>query len=431
MSSRGLYLALLALLTVLLGSAATVATATSTQYGGSVQAPSGVVLHSVCGDATRGLLFAVGTDGTNGVIYRVDNLTEGGFVGPTQYKPGWASYITFYACEVVDNYLFVVGEGQHKTQGVIQSVIVVYNITQQKTLSYVNGINTGVGLGTVKFRDVDVKKMDSKYYIYTLSIVDSKIGLYYTSFTKRALGRINSVSIGTGGDGYGVSIWGNYLGLLWKDAYGNLKLEVFDISSGAPTTSRQTVTVLESFAGIRASEAAYSEGFLVAVAGKLYRVYLSGGNWTAEEFVEFNDPNVAECNPYAMLVAEHSGAKAAYIFSQTLPPNIRMCFIAVDLVGKGVITDSLTILQLPMEGYGDAYIVWVDSETMNIVPSGNSHPYMVYTITDGVSTSYLIYYDLTRGGSLPYPVPEAPLLVAIGTIVAAGIAIAVLARREY
>ena len=84
-----------------------------------------------------------------------------------------------------------------------------------------------------------------------------------------------------------------------------------------------------------------------------------------------------------------------------------------------------------MEGYGDAYIVWVDPGTMNIVPSGSSSPYMVYTVTDSRSTSYLIYYDLTRGGSLPYPVPEAPLLVAIGTIIAAGIAIAVLARRGY
>jgi hypothetical protein len=66
----------------------------------------------------------------------------------------------------------------------------------------------------VKFRDADVKKVGSTYYIYALSVADNNVVLYYTSFTERTLGRIDLISIGTGGDGYGVSIWGNYLGLL-------------------------------------------------------------------------------------------------------------------------------------------------------------------------------------------------------------------------
>jgi len=68
---------------------------------------------------------------------------------------------------------------------------------------------------------------------------------------------------------------------------------------------------------------------------------------------------------------------------------------------------------------------------MNIVPSGSSRPYMVYTTIGGVSTSYLIYYDLTRGGTVPFPIPEASLLVVVGVVVAAGIAVAVLTRGKY
>jgi len=182
--------------------------------------------------------------------------------------------------------------------------------------------------------------------------------LDYTSYVARQT-TANSILIsGAGCNCYGISLRGDYLGILYNDTSSNLNLTIFNVSTGTPN-NLQNVTVVQGFTGIRAAEAAYSEGFLVAVAGELYRVYLSGGNWIAEKFVEFNDPNVVECNPYAMLVAERGGAKAAYIFSQTRLPNdtIRMCFIAVDLVGKGVITDPLTILQQPMEGYGDAYIV--------------------------------------------------------------------------
>ena len=397
----------------------------STTYGGAVPAPAGVTLHSVCGDSSQGLLFAVGTDGTNGVIYRIDSLTTEGYVRLKGYKPGWANSFIFYACEVVDSYLFATAEGRSK-QGDIRSTFVVYSITQQKTLSHVDERSTGVGAGTVRFRDVDVKKVGSTYYIYALSVADSSVVLYYTSFTGGALGSISSVTIGTG-DGYGVSIWGNYLGLLWRDGNSNLLLSVFDVSGGSPN-NRQDVVVVQGFTGARAAEAAYSEGFLVAVAGELYRVYLSGGNWISGEFVDFKDPNVVECDPYAMLVAESGGAKAAYIFSQTRQDGtIRMCFIAVDLVGKGVIRDPLTILQQPMEGYGDAYIVWVDS-SMNIVSRGSSSPYMVYTVTDGASSSHLIYYDLTQGGSLPYPVPE-PWFTSLAVLASTVAAVATILRR--
>jgi len=75
-SSRQPYLALLTLLVVLLGSTVIVAIATSTQYGGIVQAPSGVVLHSVCGNAERGLLFAAGSYGKNGTIFRITSLSQ-------------------------------------------------------------------------------------------------------------------------------------------------------------------------------------------------------------------------------------------------------------------------------------------------------------------------------------------------------------------
>jgi len=416
------YLTLTATILTLLSAASTVAVATgSTTYGGTVPAPSGVTLHSVCGDSSRGLLFAVGTDGTRGMIYRIDSLTSGGYVRLVERSPppGWGYQLSFYACEVVDDYIFVSGEV--RSDKAVRGVFLVYSVSGVE----LNVKLTGVGIGRVQFRDIDVKKVGSYYYVYALSVVDDSIEYYYTYFDGSKFAGISGVQIGTG-VGYGVSIYGSYLGLLWRDSAGNLKLEVYDISGGSPNYVR-TVTVLTGFTGVRAAEAAYSDGFIVAVAGMVYRV--TYGTWGVEEFVAVGD--VPECNPYAVLTAEKNGAKAAYIFSQVgAPPDMMVCVVAVDLASRRVAyADTILGLEQSMEGFGDAYVVWVDPSTGDVVVPEypDSRSYMVYTTVAGTSSS-LIYYDLTRGGVLPYPVPE-PWFVSLAVLASTATAVALIVRR--
>jgi len=402
----------------LLSAVSTVAVATgSTTYGGTVPAPSGVILHSVCGDSSRGLLFAVGTDGTNGVIYRIDNLTSKGYVKLVGYKPGWASSFTFYACEVVDSYLFATGVGDSR------STFAVYEITAEKKLNQLNVAHTPSPKGSVAFRDADIKKVGSTYYIYALSVADSSVVLYYTSFTEGSLGVISSVTIGSG-DGYGASIWGNYLGVLWRDTSNNLVLTVFDVSAGTPITGRD-VDVVQGFTGARAAEAAYSGGFLVAANGNLFRVYFDGSAWVLD--TEFTISGVFYGYAYAMLVAEEGGAVGAYTLTQV---NTAISISAVDVVRRSIAyVDSVVDIGQSMKGFGDAYVVWVDPSTGNVVVPGypGSRPYMVYTTVAGASSS-LIYYDLTRGGVLPYPVPE-PWFVSLAVLASTATAVALIVRR--
>ena len=439
MSSRQLYTATLALLAVLLGSIAIVASATSTQYGGSVPAPSGVILHSVCGDEAQGLLFAVGTDNTNGLVYRITNLSSfpsSPLINQTprsigsQYKK-----LRFYVCEVVDNYLFVVGETE-KGGGQLGGVILVYNITNPDNPQLKAYTETGTGAATqIAYRDVEVKKVDSTYYIYAQSVlVDGATRLDNTSYTAGADTMPGASSFiicsGINCNGYGISLYSDHLGVLYRDTNNRLNLTIFNISAGIPQTNPppQNVTVVSSFTGVRAAEAAYSGGFLVAAGTKLYRVYLDGGMWKLEE--EFTIPDVFAGNAYAMLIVEQGGAIAAYMFTQV---DTAINITAVDVVGKSIAyVDSVVDVGLGMDGYGDAYIVWVDDPgSKNIIAPASGYPYMVYTVTDGSSTSYLIYYDLTRGGTVPFPIPEASLLVVVGVVVAAGIAVAVLTRGKY
>ena len=416
-------LTLPATILALLSVAYTVAVATgSTTYGGTVPAPSGVILHSVCGDSSRELLFAVGTavgtNGADGVIYRIDNLTAKGYVELVRYKPGWPYLLTysFYACEVVDSYLFATAVGGNR------STFAVYEITAEKKLNRLNVTHTPPK-ATVAFRDADVKKVDSTYYIYALSVAGTSVVLYYTSLTGVSFGKISSVTIGNG-YGYGASIWGNYLGVLWRDTSNNLVLTVFDVSAGTPS-ARRDVVVVQDFTGARAAEAAYSGGFLVAANGNLFRVYSYGSAWVLD--TEFTISGVFYGDAYAMLVTEEGGAVGAYILTQV---NTAINISAVDVVRRSIAyVDSVVDVEQSMEGFGDAYVVWVDPSTGNVVVPGypGSRPYMVYTTVAGASSS-LIYYDLTRGGVLPYPVPE-PWFVSLAVLASTATAVALIVRR--
>jgi len=69
-------------------------------------------------------------------------------------------------------------------------------------------------------------------------------------------------------------------------------------------------------------------------------------------------------------------------------------------------------------GYGDSSLVWVDN-SLNIVPKETlgARPYMVYTASSGI-----VYYDLSRGGSTPFPIPE-PWTVGLTSLTIALIAL--------
>jgi len=402
-------------------------TATANAQGGSIQAP-GVTLHSVCGDATRGLLYAVGNDTTNGLIYRITNLNTFPTT-PVKKEPPTPQYIKyiFYSCEVASNYLFVVGEGAKKG-GSYEGLIFVYDISNPSSPTLLDSRKTGTKSSVeIRYRDVEVKLIDSTYYIYALSVLsDGTTRLDNAAFSGSTIDKLSSITIcsGSGCNGYGISIYGNYLGVLWKNG-SNLYLSVYDVSSGSPA-SGQTVTIVTSFTGARAAEAAYSGGFLVAASGTIYRVYLDGTTWKSETLVN----NVFSGDAYAMLVAEKNGAKAAYVFTQV---NTAISISAIDLVNNKIAyTSSVANVGQAMEGYGDAYIIWVDPNN-NIVSSTtpNARPYMVYTvtITSSAPSSYAIYYDLTRGGTTPYPVPE-PWLTNIVVIIVSAISTTIILKKS-
>jgi hypothetical protein len=397
-------------------------TATANAQGGSIQAPR-VTLHSVCGDSSQGLLYAVGNDTKNGLIYRITKLTSNGyelFVNQSPQIHG-RDYVRlrFYACKVVDDYLFVVGETLKNDW---DGSIIVYSISKGTSVAEKS---YNIRRVSVRFIDVEVSKVGNTYYIYALLITTGKknnIRIAYASFSGTSLGTISNVAIGTG-SGYEITLYGNYLGVLWKSG-SNLYLSVYSVSSGSPA-SGQTVTIVTSFTGARAAEAAYSDGFLVAASGTIYRVYLDGTTWNSKTLVN----NVFSGDAYAMLVAEENGAKAAYVFTQV---NTAISISAIDLVNNRIAyTSSVANVGQAMEGYGDATVAWVDPNNNNVVSSTtpNARPYMVYTVTSSAPSSYVIYYDLSRGGTTPYPVPE-PWLTNIVVIIVSIISTTIILKKS-
>ena len=112
---------------------------------------------------------------------------------------------------------------------------------------------------------------------------------------------------------------------------------------------------MQSFVGAKAAEAAYSGVFLVAAGTKLYRAYLPDGTWALQE--ELTIPEVFARDAYAMLIVEQGSAIGAYMFTQV---GTAIGVTAVDVVRKSVAyIDKVVDAGTSMEGYGDAYIVWV------------------------------------------------------------------------
>ena len=388
-------------------------------YGGSAQAPSGVTIYSFCGSTSQGLLFAVGTNGTHGLIYRITDLDSFPTTPIITQPPGkqYDSY-SFHTCEVVGDYLFAVGEGVKKGKP-RDGLIFVYSISNPSspTLLASRKTATETDIGLV-YRDVEVKLISDTYYIYTLSVLsDGTTILDYAPFSESTIGNPSSSTIcsGAGCNGYGISMYGDYLGVLWRGSFNNLYLSIYSVSSGSPVFS-QRVTVLQGFTSGWASVASYSKGFLVVAEGGIYRVYFSNSEWVVEVLVE----NAFSGNAYAVLVAENSSAIATYVLSQA---STDIYISAVDLVKKSVAyVDTVTTTSL--SNYGDATVIWVDSNN-KIVSSEtpSARPVMLCGAIDS-----LVYYDLTRGGGFPYPVPE-PWLTSLAVVIVTAVFMAITLRR--
>lgn len=381
--------------------------------------PSGVTIYSFCESTSQGLLFAVGTNGTHGLIYRITDLDFFPTTPIIIQSPGkqYDSY-SFHTCEVVSNYLFVVGKGV-KRGGPRDGLIFVYNISNPSSPTLLASRKTTTETNELVYRDVEVKLISNTYYIYALSVLsDGTTRLDYAPFSGNTIGNPSSSTIctSTGCDGYGISIYGDHLGVLWRSG-DNLYLSIYGIATGAPLYQQQ-VSILSGFTSSWASVASYSGGFLVATRGNFYRVYFDGLTWCVEMLVE----NAFSGNAYAVLVVEKSSAIATYVLSQS---ESTVYISAIDLVKKSVAyVDTVTTASL--SSYGDATVIWVDSGTKEIVSEGvqGARPFIVH----GAGNS-LAYYDLTRGGGFPYPVPE-PWLISLATIIAIAISTAAILKRS-
>jgi hypothetical protein len=392
------------------------------QYGGSIIVPSNIYIRGVCGDASRGILYVLGTyysAGTYyGVVFRVINLTTWSIVAgfnPTIINNFQVGYT--HACEIVDNYLFLVGSAYNSTTtlGQFAGLILVYDISNPDNPSFLDGVY-GYNLW---FVDVEVRRVDTTYYVYVLSDIPPSpynTTLVYTTFTGGELSitiyRVTLCYNSVNCLGYGMSLgrgsYSDHLAVSYRDANNNLNTVVFNLTSGVG----QVVQLVANYGDTRAPVDSYSGGFLVAAGGNFYRVYLSGGSWTSETYMT----SVYSGPANSMVVSEENGAAiGAYVFSNV---STSIYVTAVDLVSKRVAyTEAFTSMDstesLYFHDYGDPVVVWIDSSD-NIVPAGTSgaRPYMV----DVYTSTRLVYYDLTRGGSLPYPIPE-PWLVVLGVLV--------------
>jgi len=380
--------------------------------------PSGVTIYSFCESTSQGLLFVVGTNGTHGLIYRITDLDFFPTTPIIIQSPGkqYDSY-SFHTCEVVSNYLFVVGEGVKKGEP-RDGLIFVYSISNPSSPTLLASRKTTTETNELVYRDVEVKLISNTYHIYALSVLsDGTTRLDNATFSGNTIDNPSSSTIctSTGCDGYGISIYGDHLGVLWRSG-GNLYLSIYGIATGAPLYPQQ-VSILSGFTSSWASVASYSGGFLVATRGNFYRVYFDGLTWCVEMLVE----NAFSGNAYAVLVVEKSSAIATYVLSQS---ESTVYISAIDLVKKSVAyVDTVTTASL--SSYGDATVIWVDSN--NKIVSSETPSARPVMLCGAIGS--LVYYDLTRGGGFPYPVPE-PWLISLATIIAIAISTAAILKKS-
>lgn len=416
------YLAILAILTLLILATMSVR---ASGYGSFTQISGASLLHGVCGDEAKGWLLVVGR-GTNnyGVVYNITDLDSSptspllsidpGIFGP-QYN-----IMTIYACVITQHnsnvYLLWLA-GAITTRGGQQSkgVVLVYSIPSTgEMLTPLGNASTAQDIDQLlSIRDFIVVRNSSNlntYHVYALSVLGTSVNLVRINATIN-IGGNPPVSfsdfvmdtIGSG-DGYGItySPFYNRFGVLWKSG-NNLSLRVYQgVDTGMPMGITQ-IDISTSFTGNRAAEAAYSEGCLIAAEGKIYKV--SASDLSVSTLID----NAFSGDAYAMLISEREGRSAAYMYAVF---DDAISIYAYDLSRPSPAYNDTVTSGVSMSGFGDAFITWANPVDKKVNPQGSGNPYMVYTAGNGV-----IYYDLTRGGSIPYPIPEPGVLITLVVVV--------------
>jgi len=198
----------------------------------------------------------------------------------------------------------------------------------------------------------------------------------------------------------------NRLGVLWSNSTG-LYLSVYNITSSGALTPVKTIIIASPWSGANAAEAARvnpsTPGWLIAAGDKVY--FVDGRSLTLSGYYPIS--GASSYTSYAALYSydDWSGRDTLYVFANDTSQTY---VFAVDLAGnKTVFVD--TVATGTSQGYGDPSLVWVYNG-LDIVRKGTpgARPYMFYTTSNGRIT----YYDLSRGGSMPFPIPE-PWIVGL------------------
>jgi len=407
------------------------------QYGGSISAPSGVTFYGTCSNETAGLFFVVGRSSTySGVVYKVSSLSSSGLQLFSGYSGKHGA--EFYACSIVyesinGRNLLVVGgvDYQAAPPNNPYGAIVVYDASTGNMITGTAFFYTG-GVKPV-IRDIVainasiVGGLSNTIYVYFLFDSGTYVYVGRLNLTVSTDGRISyslspAIAVTSSGRGYGLT-WHSYfvdrIGVLWSDSTG-LYLNVYTINSDGALTPSKTITIVSPWSGANAAEAARTNpkalGCLIAAGDKVY--FVNGTSFSlSDEYYPVS--GVGSNTSYAALYAyDHSsGREALYIFTYD---GSYIYIFAVDLAGnKTAFIDKVAPIGISTPaGYGDPSLVWVDN-SLNIVSKGTSgaRPYMVYTTGDKI-----VYYDLSRGGLTPFPVPE-PWAVGLVSLTIAMVAL--------
>jgi len=402
------------------------------QYGGSIIAPSGVTFYGTCSNETAGLLFVVGRNSAyHGVVYRVSSLSGSGLQSFAEYSetnPNFAG-AEFYGCSIVydsinNRNLLVVGGTRY--QGSLnnpQGLIVVYNAdASAPTTAVASTAFTFTGGVKPVIRDIVainasiVGGPSNTIYIYFLFDSGSSIYVGRASLTGTSISILSLYTITGSGKGYGITwhpYFRNRIGVLWSNSTG-LYLNVYNITSSGDLTPVKTITIVSPWSGANAAEAARTNpnapGCLIAAGNTVY--FVNGKSLSLSG--SYSISGVGSNTSYAALYYydQASRREALYIFTYD---TSKTYIFAVDPVGGNTaFIDTVASITSTPTGYGDPSLVWVDN-SLNIVGKGASgaRPYMVYTAGDRI-----LYYDLSRGGSTPFPIPE-PWTVGLASLTVA------------
>lgn len=95
---------------------------------------------------------------------------------------------------------------------------------------------------------------------------------------------------------------------------------------------------------------------------------------------------------------------------------------AVDIAAKSVAYVDIVATDAVPSGFGDAAIVWTDPATLQVLPKGSGHAFMVYS-------GSIIYYDLQRGEqNLPFPIPE-PWFTSLAVVATLSLCLLIYIRK--